>query len=317
MSNNIKRKNTDMYVDEITTCLNNVSFSSAKADSNNAVLYTRVSSQSQTYSLPVQKQVLQNYCRDTQLKVIDSYQDIGSAYNDSYKLSIHSIIDMYNNINLIIKDPSRIARNIIDGAEIIKKCAKKNIIIHVVEHKYICNTNVAAKQLLCGIFDAQTEAETLAERQRSHNNVKKSLGAHFGSVPFGKESYSMMVDNVMIRKVKILSADHKEFKIINLIDMMIYGTTKKEFYKLFNSLHDFQDKLGGAKYKFINYKGGEYTDLDFSKGFPISTVVGLLNDWKITKRGKVWTDSSVKTVMDSLPDFYPNKYVQASDMMVL
>lgn len=308
MSN--KRKNTESCVDEITTSLNNVSFSSAKTTCNNAVLYTRVSSQSQTYSLHVQTQVLQNYCKDNKLKILDSYQDIGSAYNDSYKLSINSIIDMYNNINLIIKDPSRIARNIIDGAEIIKKCAKNNIIIHIVEHKYICNTNVAAKQLLCGIFDAQTEAETLSERVRSHNKVKKSMGAYFGSVPFGKESYSMMVDNVMIRKVRILSTEHKESKIINMIDMMLYGTTRKEFYKLFNSLHDFQDKLGGPKNKFTNYKGVEYTDLDFSKGFPISSIVGLLNDWKITKRGKVWTDSSVKTVMDSLPDFYPNKYEQ-------
>ena len=305
MAVNHKRKDNMTNVNDITNSLNNVSFNSAN---NKAVLYTRVSSVSQADSLPVQKQVLQNYCIVNKLKVIDMYQDIGSAYNDSYKLSIHSILEMYSNVCLIIKDPSRIARNIIDGAEIIKKCSENNIIIHVVEHNYICNTTITAKQLLCGIFDAQTEAETLSERQRSHNNVKKSLGAYFGSVPYGKESYSTEHNNIMIRKVRNLPADHKESKIINLIDMMLYGTSKKAFYQHFNSLHDFQDKLGGNKHKFTSYKGEEYTETDFLNGFPINTIVGLLNDWKITKRGKEWTESSLKTIMESLADFYPNKY---------
>ena len=298
----LKRKSEDINITDLSNNLLNCNISITNKD---AIIYCRVSTNSQSDSLPIQKQVLELYCHTNEYTIKDCISDIGSAYNNSELLSIHDILDKYKNINLIIKEPSRLARNIIVGAEIIKKCIEKNIVIHVVDNNYMVNTTVFAKILLCGMYDAMTESETLSKRQKIHNTIRKNLGAHFGTIPYGFMQYSSLVSNITIRKIKKLPEEHNESKIIKLIEIMYYGTINnnitKDFYELFNSLHDFPEKLG-TSYKFTDYTNKEYTDADFAKGFTVGSIVDLLNDWNILKRGKTWSKSSLLSVISNNTD---------------
>lgn len=292
---NTKRKVDQTDINMLTYEISNFNINVTNL---NAVLYTRVSSKSQVDSLPVQKQVLTNYCIANNFKIVESVEDIQSAYKNPELLSINDIVDRYNNINVIIKTPCRMIRCIEIGSQLIKKCIKKNIMIHVVDHNFVCNSALNAKRLLCGIYDAMTESETLGKRLKSHNIIKKNMGAYFGTVPYGMESYTENVNDIPIRKIKNLPTDHNESKIIDLIDMMYCGTDRDSFYSLFNSLHILTYKLGDSQFKFTDYKNKEYTDLDFAKGFTIGTIVNLLNDWNILKHGKKWTNNSLTSVVD-------------------
>jgi DNA invertase Pin-like site-specific DNA recombinase len=291
----IKRKVEESDINMLT---NEISNFNINVTSVNAVIYSRVSSKSQADSLPVQKQVLTNYCITNNFKIVESVEDVQSAFKNPELLSINDIVDRYNNINIIIKAPCRMMRDIEMGSRLIKNCIKKNILIHVVDHNFICNSTLNAKRLLCGMYDAMNESETLSKRLKSHNLVKKNMGAYFGTIPYGMESYMEIVNNVPIRKIRNLPLDHIESKIIDLIDMMYCGTVSDKFYSLFNSLHSFPDKLGGDKFKFTDYKNKEYNDNDFAKGFTISTIVNLLNDWKILKNNKEWSIDMLNNVID-------------------
>lgn len=295
----LKRKSEDINITDLSNNLLNCNISMTN---KYAIIYCRTA---QKNNLSEQIQVLELYCNTNNYTIKDCICDNNSAYNNAELLSIHDILDKYKNINLIIKEPSRLARNIIDGAEIIKKCIEKNIVIHVVDNNYVVNNHTEYKKLLCGFFDAMIEMETLIKRQKLHNTIQKKLGAHFGTVPFGYESYSVSVDNVMVRKIKKLPDEHNESKIIKLIEFMYYGNNNnnitKDFYELFNSLHDFPEKLG-TSYKFTDYTNKEYTDADFAKGFTVGSIIGLLNDWNILKRGKTWSKSSLLSVISNNTD---------------
>jgi DNA invertase Pin-like site-specific DNA recombinase len=293
----LKRKSEDINIADLSNNLLNCSISMTNKD---AIIYCRTA---QKNNLSEQIQVLELYCNTNDYTIKDCICDNNSAYNNFELLSIHDMLDKYKNINLIVSEPSRLARNIIDGANIIKKCIENNIVIHVVDNNYVVNNSTEYKRLLCGFFDAMTEMETLIKRQKLHNTIQKKLGAHFGAVPFGYELYSVSVDNIMVRKIKKLPEEHNESKIIKLIECMYYGNNNinnnnKDFYELFNSLHDFPEKLG-TSYKFTDYKNKEYTNADFAKGFTVGSIVGLLNDWNIIKRGKMWSKSSLLSVISN------------------
>jgi len=165
---NTKRKVDQTDINELTYEISNFNINVTNL---NAVIYSRVSSKSQADSLPVQKQVLANYCITNNFKIIESVEDIQSAYKNPEQLLINDIINRYNNINIIIKTPCRMMRCIEMGARIIKECIKKNIMIHIVDHNFVCNSTLNAKRLLCGIYDSMTESETLSKRLKSLNMI--------------------------------------------------------------------------------------------------------------------------------------------------
>ena len=304
-----KKKYVSEETDDINHVTSQLNDCKINVNSNDAIIYLRVSTKSQSESLNVQEQVARNYCIKNKLNIKKVVKDIGSAYNNIYKLSINDIIENNSNINLVIASPSRLSRDIVHGAELINDCNKKNILTHVVDQNYICNSNVSNKKLLEGIFDAMIESKTLSERQISHNKIRKSKGYYFGVVPFGMVAYNTFINNISIRKLKDLPKSHEETKIIELIDMMYYGTSSKEFYTHFNSLQQYPDKLGGPKFKFTDYMKNEYTESDFNMGFTLGTIVGLFNDWRILKRGKMWNIDSLKGVIKNHIDsnIFPDK----------
>lgn len=312
MSSSKKRSSKD--IDTLTNELNTCSINTNKI--NRTFILARVSSKSQVDSLPVQIQVCTNYCNKNNISNITVVEDICSAYNSFDKLKLHTILNKHHNINLVIKDPSRLARDIVDGSEIIKICNDKNILIHVVDNDFRCDTTINNKRLLCGVYDAEIEAKTLSKRQRTHNDTKRKLGSHFGPAPFGMEVFTELKNNIKLRKLRELIDQHIEKKTIRLISMM-YGKMNInmiEFYELFNSLHVNELKLGST-YKFTDYKNKEYTAVDLKKGFHYNSIINILNDWKILNRGKEWSTNTLKNVIAMYidPSIFTYVEIEGSD----
>jgi DNA invertase Pin-like site-specific DNA recombinase len=312
MSSSKKRSSKD--IDTLTNELNTCSINTNKI--NRTFILARVSSKSQVDSLPVQIQACTNYCTKNNISNITVVEDICSAFNNYDKLKLHTLLNKHHNINLVIKDPSRLARHIVDGSEIIKICNDKNILIHVADYDFRCDTTVNTKRLLCGVYDAEIEAKTLSKRQKTHNDTKRKLGSHFGPAPFGMEVFTELTNNIKLRKLRDLMNEHVEKKTIKLISMMYGGMnlSMMEFYELFNSLHSNELKLGST-YKFTDIKNKEYTASDLKKGFHYNSIVNILNDWKILNRGKEWSTNTLKNVIAMYIDASIFTYVEleASD----
>jgi DNA invertase Pin-like site-specific DNA recombinase len=291
-----KRVKQSENIDDLS---NNFSNFNIKSTNKKAIIYSRVSSKSQLDSLMIQTKLLKDYCKENNYEISEILEEVGSAYENFDQLTLNELINRHPNINLIIKEPSRMARDIGEGGNLINTCIQRNVLIHVVDHNYTVNTNSELKKLLCGIVDAHTESQTLSQRLKGHNMIKKSMGHYFGAIPYGMEVSINTINNIKIRKLINLDENHSESKIIKLILMMYNGIPNgdsKEFYTLFNSLHTFPP-LGGMLYKFHDINNNNYTKEDFQRGFMVSSIVDLLNDWGVLKRGNMWTKNSLMNVI--------------------
>lgn len=291
-----KRSSQSDNVDDLS---NNFSNFNIKNTNKKAIIWSRVSSKSQLDSLNIQTKLLKDYCNNNNYEIIETREEIGSAYENFEQLTLNELINNYSNINLFIKEPSRMARDISEGANLINTCIQRNILIHVVDHNYTVNTNSELKKLLCGIVDAHTESQTLSQRLKGHNMIKKTMGHYFGAIPYGMEASTHIINNIKIRNISKLDDNHMESRIISFILMMYNGIPNgdsKEFYTLFNSLHTFPP-LGGMLYKFRDINNNDYNKEDFQRGFMVSSIVDLLNDWGVLKRGNMWTKNSLMNVI--------------------
>lgn len=243
-----------------------------------AIGYMRVSNKGLEKEFDAQSVAIKEYCNKHNIVLKDIISDIGSAYYNSKKLTIYDIIENNSNISLIITKPKIISRNIVTSANILDKCIKNNITIHIIDGDYMCNMNENNKRFLCDTYDAMMESKT--------NKIRKVT-----SIPFG-----MMESNNTITE---LPRAHIEQRTIDIIDMLYYGCNMNDFYELFNSLHNSMDVLGSDSHPFRDYKMKVYIMNDFKKGFSVGTIVGLLNDWNIMNRNKKWTNASINKIVDA------------------
>jgi DNA invertase Pin-like site-specific DNA recombinase len=295
-----KRKgNADLndITDDLSDVTNNLK--NINIDNNKAIIYARVSSKNQEDSLPMQVTECKEYCKENNLLIVDTETNIGSAYQNTDNLTILNYLDNYGNINLIIKDPSRLTRNINDGALLIQKCIDNKIIIHNVLENYICNTPVNLGRLLGTFMSTQQFSTDLSNKLKSGNKIRKLNGWQFGQPPFGKKTeYLFNQNNVKTRVFTNLDINHREKQIIKLILLLHNGTNNiSKMLELFNSLHEFSDDLGGNKYKFKYDDEEEIVDL--KDGLSLRSIKNTLNDWKIYKRGKEWTINYLENIINN------------------
>jgi len=285
--------NNYQNMEEVTSLLNKCNLNVMK---NGAIGYTRVANKGRDKEVESQITTIKEYCNKHNIILKELISDVGSAYHNCDKLFINDIIENNDNIVLIVTKPSIISRNIVSGSNILDKCIKKNIIIHVIEDDYIGDTHKNNKRFICDIYDAMMESKEIGVNQKN-NKIRK-----VNDIPFG-----MTKTNNIITE---LQRDHIEQRIIDIIDMMYYGCNMNDFYKLFNSLHNSKDILSSDTFR--DYKMNTYNTYDFKKGFTVGTIVGLLNDHNILNRDKKWTNLSVNKIVDMYLE--PNNEPKLSNM---
>ena len=178
--NNKKRNNSDL--DSLT---NTIRKATVNDEPSEAIIYLRSSSVNQNneennhHSLSTQKSLCINYAKQNGYKVISIIEEVKRA-NDIKKLKINNIPDQYTNVHLLIADPSRMARNIVDGANFMKRCNDSNIIIHSVRDNSVSNTSIGKRKIIDSVMIANDESETVSKRVRTMLQIKKKHGSKLG-----------------------------------------------------------------------------------------------------------------------------------------
>ena len=85
------------------------------------------------------------------------------------------------------------ARNIVDGANFMKRCNDSNIIIHSVRDNSVSNTSIGKRKIIDSVMIANDESETVSKRVRTMLQIKKKHGSKFGRVPYG---YKLQKKNI-------------------------------------------------------------------------------------------------------------------------
>ena len=280
--------------------LNNIFSNLNVTAPESAVIYLRSSSAEQNndanhaHSIVTQRNLCMSYCNRNNLNVLLVIEEIRRA-NDITKLKINKIPEQYENIHLVVADPSRISRDIADGASFLKKCNKKNITIHSVRDDSISSTSIGKRKIMDLIGVANEESDTVSKRIRSMINIKKKYGSKFGVAPFG---YTNSITNVTKNGLTFPINSHiplqREQDIIKLIGYLRFGCKINVFYDLFRRIINNPNKV-------LYYEGNEWIDIQ-DEECTIKFIASVLNDNNILKRGKPWSESSVSSIIKKLKD---------------
>jgi DNA invertase Pin-like site-specific DNA recombinase len=290
-----KPKTNDMLV----SLTNNIRKATVSDHCNDAIIYLRSSSTSQNneennqHSLITQNSLCVNYARENGFNIIKTIDEVRRA-NDITKLKINNIPDNYANINLIIADPSRMARDIIDGADFMRRCQNSNITIHSVRDNSVSDTSLGKRKIIDSVMIANDESDTVRKRINTMIQIKKRHGSKFGRVPFGYNLEKKIInDGGYAFPINIHTVNEEEQLIIKLIGMLRYGCEINTFYQLFRSI------IGNPNKK-LYYQDKEWTNIQY-KECTMDFIAELLNEHNILIKGEKWNVAKVSSILKRIP----------------
>lgn len=257
--------------------------------------YVRVSSKAQNkvnhLSIQTQTDII---TKDASLKSydIDKFvSDVGTGRHKRGQPNLWKLVKTNKNCTIIVSKMDRLCRNVSNYLELEELLTKNNINIYSVNDGIDTSiSNNAIKQHLIRtlISDAQKESDILSERINACINYRKTYGLHWGRVPFGfvlnKETSKLVSveyeQNVIKFMIGLNSKDCKSNDINILLEKIspLYGTTDK--------------------WEKLCFFDVDETPIDtLSDGLSFSDIADILNSYNVKKRGRDWTYSMIKNVI--------------------
>lgn len=250
----------------------------------NAIIYTRISTPGQINgtSLDSQMQLCVDYCNNNGYNIIDKIKEVSTATNiNKQKLLLK--ITSTENINLIILEPSRLSRNVVDFVKLWDICKKNNIIIHFVQDNLISNSIIDMKQIVSKVFDSQNESIIIGSRIKRSIAYRKRNKLYYPSI--SKYGYKY---NKELHKIE---PDYNEQQIIQLIKSLYFGDTFKNIEKSIFSICNKKHSLcfmNDDKVKKLYYGNMTY-----------SSISRFLNGIQLYKRNKKWYPTNISSIIKS------------------
>lgn len=289
-----------MMNDEIVSSISNLQITNKRKNiTEDAIIYARCSTNTQLQSIQNQISICIDYCKDKDLNIVNIYKDIKNGHNIT-NLQIYSIPENYQNISIIIADPSRLSRNISNTVDFIEKCNIANIKLHFVRDNLITDSNQDIKKIINLTCDAYIETQTLSKRLKTTFETKKKNGSMLGKVPFGMELYNEInpLNQIIIRRFR---PNHNEQQIIKLINMMYFGCNNmNDFYNCYQNL------TNNITYRMTDNYNKEFEQI-FYGNFTKKTIMEFLNDNLIYNRNNIWTVNMINNILNNSNDFPVNK----------
>lgn len=256
-----------------------------------AVIYTRVSSQRQSEgtSLDSQFQFCQDYCKQHNFKVVDSYEDVGSARVMSKQKHLTKFMDAdYKDINFIVFDPSRLTRSVEDGSRFLNYCNNRNITIHFIHNNLVSSNSSDIKTILSKFVDSEVESNMISARVKASIEYRKRNRVWVPSV----SPYGFRYNKTDKKLVEV----EEEQKIIKVIIGLYYGSKTEPIEKLLT-------EITGKKQEICLDNDEESSVKTIDKGnMTKNSVADFLNMLDITKRGNKWSGLSVGYIIDRFED---------------
>ena len=256
-----------------------------------AVIYTRVSSEKQAgdhnFSLQAQLQACQDYCQENGYHVIKHFREVKSARGGVHRSELESALKLLNsNTILVVYKVCRLSRSVMDGSQMLERIKEQKSNLISVTEKFNVYSGSGRFTFHTLLSAAEHESDLISERVRLVNEKKRTLGHEFGTAPFGKRAV------ISQRGVRQFEVDPAEQNIIRLVRMLSTANTPLS-------------EVNAQLKKTI--KTRDLIELDNEDGTPATQIVDglstrniadLLNDYKITKRGFMWSPDKVRRLLD-------------------
>ena len=240
------------------------------------IIYCRLSSIGQnrfsSVSMDMQEKMCIKFANENNLNIYAVHKKVESAYKNIPK-TLKSITDLKKH-NILISNVDRYCRNKENGIKLAEKCIFNQNILVFVRENLIIKTIADLPNLSRYLDYAEMECITISNRIKRAKEFQSSQGIFMGSfVRFGFK----LVDR---KKVPC----HEEQEIIRLIDLIKSRNSKNiienQLMKICNS-----DKV-----IFEMDEENEVISMNANQ------IADLLNKNNITRRGNIWTNSSVYSV---------------------
>jgi DNA invertase Pin-like site-specific DNA recombinase len=272
-------------------------------EENKAIIYIRCSTKSQNnednnmHGHITQREDCLEYAQRNNFEVLETIEETRRA-NDLTKLKIYNIHKTYPDIqHLIVADSSRLSRNYAEGARFVNECEKAHIIIHSAREDVSSDTTNGKKTILNSLVNASEESRVFSLRIRSNIRQKRIHGSKFGCAKYGHEMYKSKVvkkNGVEYPIMKLRKNDHEQ-KMIELIKIMYFGSTIVHFNRVI------RDLLNNPKYKLTGFNKILYGY------FSAKDIANRLNELNLSKRGRLWSNASVRGIITFIKDLSVEK----------
>ena len=240
------------------------------------IIYCRLSSIGQnrfsSVSMDMQEKMCIKFANENNLNIYAVHKKVESAYKNIPK-TLKSITDLKKH-NILISNVDRYCRNKENGIKLAEKCIFNQNILVFVRENLIIKTIADLPNLSRYLDYAEMECITISNRVKKAKEFQAQQGIFMGSfVRFGFK----LVDR---KKVPC----HEEQEIIRLIDLIKSRNSKNiienQLIRICNS-----DK--------VIFDIDEENDVI---NMNATQIADLLNKNNITRRGNIWTNSSVYSV---------------------
>ena len=250
------------------------------------VIYCRVSSAHQNSPDNVSLQAQEVECNTFAIKCGWTVRTIRKDIHSAFKSKPPELSQLLKGTNqvIIIYDVSRFSRSRALGQEMIDNALQNANTLMFVKENIRVNSYVSAKSINSYLMVTEQESTLISERIRNSKKYLRDNGMYQGGyVPYGMKK---QLQN------KVLIKDAHEQNIIAFIRYTRRAVISAEtLNKLMAAI--LHVKVLETRIVCIDENGNEN-----SAGVSLSykDIAALLNDYNITKRGREWTTSSVKTV---------------------
>jgi DNA invertase Pin-like site-specific DNA recombinase len=259
-----------------------------------AIVYNRVSSPGQnTYgknvSLAMQENICNKFAHANKLRVTQIMKEIRSASGKSSPL-LKKLIENPRNKNILFMDVSRFSRNVEQGLSLASQAIDNNMKLIFIHEKFACATLLDLPKMKILLLKTEDESKVIGSRITTARNHLRTQGLHpGGSVPYGYELKMSDMGNrpvpneyeqIIVSFIKICQSNNIQSTDLNTHMKKIVPITMLEEYV---NIDCYDDK--GDRVQLIDKMDN-------------MSIAALLNDYSITKRGKAWNSSNIKTAMN-------------------
>lgn len=253
-----------------------------------AFIYCRISSVNQLTGTSIysQRELCEKYCNERGFSIINCETEVASAKEIKYQKKLLSVLE-YENIELIVLDPSRLSRNLNDFVSFMEKCHSRNITIHFVDGELISTNSMDKKTIVSKIIDSETELNILITRINRSIAFRKRNSLFVPSIT--KFGYQFAVT----KKSKKIVENPVEQKVIRLINLLYHGG---DLHEISNLLF----MLSGTRHELYDPRNNESIDKIELGNFSAPSIARFLNSIPLYRRELKWTSSAVLKVLHRL-----------------
>lgn len=256
---------------------------------NNAIIYARVSKSNdpKCMSLNSQEHACSELAERNGFGIFKTLKDIGSAFSKP-QTDLKNVLKSCKNKLLIVFDPSRLSRNLVNFREIYKICERNKHSIAIVSMNTIYDYRIKSnyKLLYDLINHAQQESIDLGRRISRSYQYRKSK-----ELPWGK----------MKNELGITINNETELKISHLIKLLnTEGSSVETIQKLINDVGKMEGK---DPFEIVEYtRSGVCNDLTIENlPYPmaIRNIVETLNIYEVPGRHPRWRKEHVCNILST------------------